>query len=409
MWPYRPDLAQERADRFNQAYSERVTVESITGDYQVTITGKLQAGQPLDMIYGGVDQLSKWYGFGWLEPLNDLPTLQDYLRDISPKFRDAFVNPSTGDHIALTYYSGWHTYLTNQAILEKAGLENDYPADLDGLYERARKLKAEGHTDTPLQLWWASAFYELPWQWVLDHLIEEVPIFDANFDPIFDVNTETATIIQRWKDAWTEELVPKDSLTTAYADWIGKFASGTIAYMPEQSYQLPTYNDPAQSEFAGKFSLIPNQPGGRKWGWHFNAGYGMVKRNRDALQKRRVHRLISSFGYRDHIGELTVAKDFNLPPSFLVSVFPEVTNDPEVRQPYIEKGTPYRGEEDYQRMLDGFNSAGSPAWWHAPWANDFNVRLTQRIVPAITGETTIASAIEALRADAQELKQQFGT
>jgi hypothetical protein len=409
-WAYRPEAVAQYVDTFNKVYGEKVNVETITGDYRVSITGKLASGSPVDLLYAFPFYISGWYNAGYLADIDSLPTLQNYLNDVYPNLKDAYKDQRTGHYLGLGYFTSWICTQTNQAILEKAGLKDAYPKDLFEFIDQLRTLKKGGYAESPWQPWWAQADYAIPWQFEHDHATQGAQLFDNNYDPVFDTNTATADILKIWKDAYDERLVPRDSLTTTLSDWQAGFAAGTYAYMMEQCYDIAYYNDPANSKLAGKFSFIPDQSGGNKWGFVLSPGYVITKRDRTPMELQRLYRLLSFFGYRDNTNTLRVARTWALPPSQLFSVFPEVMNDMDVKQNWITKGCPYRGEEDYNRLLEGYFSATVPSWWlSCPFSNDFNVKLQERIPGAITGQTSIPDTITALRKDAQDLKKALAT
>jgi len=403
-WPFRPDIVRENTERFNEQYGEKAEMVEITGDYHAIMTSKLQAKAPLDIFYGSLYHLARYASAGWLEYIDDLPTLEDYKRDVYPKYREAHYDPMTGHYYGLVYYDGWRTLLTNQAILEEAGMADDYPRNWDEVYENARELKRRGYTDTPLGLWWQADWWIGAEQFAAEHLNEGFTLIDENFEPAFE---GTDYILQRWKDAYDEGLVPKELPAMSWGDYFTFLLSGKAAYFYTESYNIAVFNDPARSPYAGKCSLVPSTP--KYIFGHTKGGdaYLVAKRPRDDVQLSRVFRFLSYLGYRDKFGELYVSKRWNLE-SYLSSVFPEVNEDPEVVAKFVNKATTYRGEVDYERYTYGFANAPYIHWWKAFWAIDFIIKIVERVPRAILGEVSIPETVEALRNDVISLKKMYG-
>jgi len=405
VWPFRPDIEKNDIDTFDSQYSEQVNFAEIAGDYNAVMSTKLMAKAPMDVFLAQLFQLSKYWSAGWLETIDDLPTLAAYKKDVYPKYQDAFV--MDGHDLGLMYYNGWRAVLTNQAILEKAGMADDYPKNWSEVYDKARALKKGGYTDTPLGLWWSADYWIGAEQFEMEIKNDfGVELFDSNLEPVFDMSN-AGEVLKRWVDAYNEGLVPKQLPSMSWGDYYSFLFSGKAAYFTSESYNMAALNDPKRSPYAGKCSLVPNPPN-YAFGHYNTCAYVISKtRPRSDEQLSRAMRLLSFLGYRDKNGQLTVAKNFQVG-AFLTSVFPEVAEDKDLAKTQAAQYLPYRGDEDYARYVKGFQEASYEKWWKAVWAQDFTIQLTERLPQAIIGKVSISDTIDALRKDVDDLKKSYG-
>jgi len=404
VWPFRPDVWAVHTDAFKDQYGEKLDFSEITGDYNAIMTTKLQAGAPLDMFLAQLFHAAKYWKAGWLETIDDLPTLSSYKNDLYPEFADAYV--FEGHDLGLLYYSGWRAILTNQKILEQAGMADEYPKNWWEVYEFASDLKKGGYTDTPLGLWWT------PEWWIVAEQMEMevkndfgVELFDDDLEPVFDTDN-MGQVLQRWKNAYNEGLVPKDLPVIGWGGYYSFILSGKAAYFLTESYNIAALNDTARSPFAGYCSVVPN-PSNYAFGHQNTCAYVVRKKARDNQQLSRVMRLLSYCGYRDKNGELSVAKRWDKE-CLLTAPFKEVREDPTVKEAYLKIATTYRGEEDFDRYIKGYAAAKFERWWKAFWAMEFTLKLCEKLPLAITGEVSIPDTISALRNDVAELKKLYG-
>jgi len=410
---YRPDVVRENIAEFDREWGipmdKRTEVQSLSGDLTVATETKLAAGAPVDICYSYPYATTTWSKAGWILPIDDIKKTDIVPYDISeikgklyPVVLEAYT--VEGKLYGLPYFvSDYGCILTNEELLAKAGMSDDYPTTWKELYEKVEVLAKKHIVDHPLLPSWYNEPFGIPWAFVLEVINqggnEAMWAKEYPHGPTFDVGTLAEEVLKDWKNAWDNGWVPKGVLTMKQTDFLGEFATGKYFYQVNAEYYLGYMNDPARSKIAGKCSIVP--PKKQPWGLLDSAIYSLVNRkDRKDKDLEFAQALLEFLGYKNRYGQYYVGKRWAI--LEFLKTMPEVLEDPEVKAIWGAKL--YRVED-----LDTVNKLLSivqiPLSWKAPWYTKWNTIAQSELPLALTGQKSIKEVIKTLRDKAEELSK----
>jgi ABC-type glycerol-3-phosphate transport system substrate-binding protein len=419
IWGYHPEVVQDNIRIFDQMYGtpdnpEAVNVEIVSDDYTSSMETKFMAGLPIDVCYAMDFHAHRFYKAGWIHDTSDMRNsdvvpynINDIQTEFYPTIREDLTIPGTDKYVGLPYFTSDHgAILTNEDLLDKAGLSGDYPTTYAELYANVEKIAKKGFKEPYLPYWW-NGWQAIGEIWHAETINRAGPeaMFDPKtFDPTFDVNTEAAAVLKDWKYLYDNNLAPRGIFTLAEGDFISWFATGKYAYAPNHHYDIRAYNDPTLSKIAGKCSIVPSTSK-QSWGLLSLGIYLMVERKgRSQHDIERAQALQQFFGYKDKTGAYFIGKKWAM--EFALGAgYPAILKDPEVVSAY-EKWM-FR-PEDLETISNNLSTAPSPP----VFKNFFYVEWQTGAVPylqaAVSGQKTIDEVITYLRQRAFDLKKKYG-
>jgi len=403
-WNFRPEVVQDNTSRFNQAYSENVDYQTVTGDYIAIMENFHIANQPLDLAYANPATLFRWSIPGWVHDYERWWGVDDARGELYDGVRESLT--INGKLYGLPYFVSIRgTIMANNAILSKAGITPDqYPKTWAELYDQCRQLKASGAVEGPplLPHWFAAGvWFGVSWAYLFECLNTGAVLFDENNQPVFD--DQTLAILAEWRKLMEEGIVPESVFTMGEADYIDAFAKGTYAFSPQQIYDLKVFNDPERSQVAGQVAPVPvaEQP----WGLIDEGIYSVPNRNDSDEKLARKYRLAGWFGYRDHEDQLYVAKRWAIEAA-LNSGYKAILEDPEVVEAYHS----WLPDPSMLDTLNGILNAGQfPKVWQTFWWEEWNATAMTELPKAILGQESVETVHANLKQLAVELAERYQT
>jgi ABC-type glycerol-3-phosphate transport system substrate-binding protein len=395
-WNYLPDVVKDNTARFNKAYNETVDYQTITGDYIGIMENFHIANQPLDMAYANPATLYRWSIPGWVHDYERWWNLDDAKGEMYEGVRNSL--SIDGKLYGLPYFVSIRgTMMANNAVLEKAGITPEqYPKTWAELYDQVRQMKADGVTEGPpfLPHWFAAGiWYGVSWGYLFECLNTGAVLFDDNNVPVFD--DATLAILTEWRKLTEEKIIPENVFTMG--------EQGTYAYSPQQIYDLKVFNDPARSKVAGQVAPVPvvEQP----WGLIDEGIYSIPARDDSDEKLARKYRLGGWFGYRDHEGELYVAKRWAIE-SALNSGYTSILEDPEV----IDAYNSWLPDPAMLDTVNGVLNGGQfPKVWQTFWWEEWNASAMTELQKAILGQSPVEEVHAGLKSLAEELVDRYQT
>jgi multiple sugar transport system substrate-binding protein len=314
--------------RFNEQYTPlKLETSYVTQDYIGTTQTQLAGGSvDYDVLFADPGYLEKWYAAGWIQPIDDLPGVEELLAGM-PDDLVSLLRASDGKLVALPYYVGTDVFIYNAEHLEAIGAEP--PATWDEMVEQCRELKAKGVSDTPYSPWWIKDF-SLIYYALLDCAISDgaQPFFDDAFAPQFQDDPVVTSVIERWKTLYAEGLVPQDIFTTDYGSITNILAGGKSTFTHQYQVEMIGLNTPETSTVAGsiKNALMP---GATRETLSFAPTWFMTSStpNREAAWQ-----LMTYLAAKDNKGEFTVPRELIALGQGLGTPYADVNADPAVRE-----------------------------------------------------------------------------
>ncbi len=410
---FRPDVVKENVAEFDRQWlippDKRTRVEQLSGDLTVATQSRLAAGYPLDIVYAYPYATVTWSKAGWITPIDDIKAtdivpynISDAINEMYPAVKEAYTVENR--LYGLPYYiSAYGCILTNEELLDKAGMSGDYPYTWKDMYDYVEKLAAKKITEYPLLPSWYNEPFGIPWAFVLEVINQggNEAMWESKWPyyPTFDVGTLAEEVLKDWKKAWDNNWVPKGVLTMKQTDYLGEFATGKYFYNVNAEYYLGYFNDPSRSRIAKKTSIVPvkQQP----WGLLDSCIYALVKRPRSETDLEYAQALLEFLGYKDRYGNYYVGKRWMM--FEFLKTWPAVFQDPEVR---LIWGIKLYREEDLDAVNGILEKVMFPIAWKAAWYTKWNT-IAQTELPLIfTGEKTIREVITTLRNEAERLARE---
>jgi len=415
IWPYRPDLVQISVDHFNKEHNENLQLGVISANYFGELEKKYIADGDLDMNYTVMDHAHRSYAAGWIWALDDIRKsdlvtwdIQDAKRDMLDVHLKAYT-AKDGKLIGLPYFmTARGAILTNEKLLEKAGLAGQPPANYEELYENIETIKKKGITNTPyLPHWYVPPTgVGIPWALIGEVVAQggEKEMFSSTGEPNWDTNTLMGDVLRKWKELFDAELVPKSVITlSSEPDWMGAFASGQYAYSGQAAYDLTTFNDPSFSKFAGFCSIVPATKHG--WGVLEVDDYVIAKRKRTTeYRNERQKAMIMWFGYKNNGGQYETAMRLATEAGIAaMSGYNAVNTSSEV----IKAWTPklMNPEKDVEAIASVTRAGVVLEVFKEPWYTPWQLRCQEEIPLYLLGQKSLDDVLSTLRNVALDLKK----
>jgi multiple sugar transport system substrate-binding protein len=397
-WDYFPELVQENVTRFqSQVPDVAVSYTPIAGaEYRDKMLTQLRAKTPLDVIYVRDDYLGGWVEAGLLQPIEDLPGLDQFNRDMYPNVLDAM---KFGDHqYGLPYFTDHALFAYNTEQLKKAGLTTA-PETLDDLKQQSLQLKKAGVAEFPLLVgfkllagshreWWTALFASN------GHLFDQEnnPVFPDKDPTMLGVLEWFVQAMQEWKilDPRSLELNGDETRDVA--------AAGGSPYQLNVKLNLQLMNDPAKSKTAGQwkpawFPALEKGKERRTMGW--TRLYALPKNPPNLADARK---LITYMGAKDASGDYFTAKWWYLKRGVGYGYTP-VDKDPEVSASTDKWGDSKLFSEmgPKVQIRDAIKTT-----WYSEWDQFWQVQMQN----ALLGKTKPRDALMAAANEAIRLKKE---
>ncbi|MGD0329175.1 MAG: hypothetical protein ABSB40_01870 [Nitrososphaeria archaeon] len=424
MWPYRPDLVGANVAQYDSEFNDVVNYAVLAGDWTSQIQDKLIAGsKDLDCAYVGTANANTWYNAGWIRGLDDLQvetvagvdvaySIDDIKNDLTAPAWDCLLAGSTKKPCYLPYFeSAFGNIVTNEKLLEAGGYADTtaktstYPKSYEELYAQCQDMQKKGVADSPLLKRWGNESWEMAMVAQIESQARGDPVFDSNGDPSFDVNTPYGDMLKDWQMIYSTKLCPQGVLNMTEGDNITEFETGLHAYSEQHTYDLFTFQDPAQSKVAPNCSIVPPLTTNSPIGYLLVNGFFISNIKESDQRLARKKRFAEFYTYKD-----STTGTFYRPKNFMTSTgvgspYPKVMSDPDVIS--FVTAHVYR-PQDATSMGQLLATAWMPEYlkysWNSEWVTDQQTILQQ----CVQGTMTVTDAINAMRTDAQNLKKKYG-
>jgi multiple sugar transport system substrate-binding protein len=331
-----------------------------------------------------------------LQPLEDLPGLDQFNRDMFPNVLDAM---KFGDHqYGLPYFTDHALFAFNTDQLKKVGITTA-PETLDELKQQALQLKSAGVAEFPLLVgfkllagshreWWTALF------------ASNGHIFDQNNDPLIPDKDPTMLSVLEWfvqaMQDW--KILDPRSLELNGDETRDVAAAGGSPYQLNVKLNLQFMNDPASSKTAGLwkpawFPALEKGKERRTMGW--TRLYAIPKNPPNLADARK---LITYMGATDAAGQYFTAKWWYLRRGVGYGYTP-VDKDPEVSASTDKWGDSKLFSEmgPKVQIRDAIKTT-----WYSEWDQFWQVQMQN----ALLGKTKPRDALAAAANEAVRLKKE---
>ena len=395
VWTYSVDTILDNIKRFeeiNPDVTVNLTDFSWTA-YRETMVNRFTSKTPTDVAYSGGDWLPEWARAGWLVPLEDyFPEARDYIPKIVPyAVKDMTYD---GKLYGLPYYADITSFLYNETLLKEHGIEAP-AATWEELADQLAQLKADG-VETPMALEFAQAMPTTLENFTAMVFGRGGELFDEEFNVLFNDEESAAWQQLQWLAdqyaAGTVTLLPHET------NVVTSMNTGAHVYTVLYNYNLASLNDTATSPLAGQYKLAL-MPGDTHETYGFAKFYTITQMAVDRGQETldAAWKFIEYFG-GEYEGEYPIAKRWAVEKGLGFGQLP-LYDDPEVQASFAQWVDPAMLKEQAQ-LARGRNQTD----WYGIWGEFFRTEL----VRAVSGEITVAEAMQSAADKAEELKAQFG-
>lgn len=396
VWSYSVDTIQDNIKRFQAATNNEVTVKLTDvpwTEYHSTMVARLSGKTPLHVLYNGGDWLPEFARAGWVVPLEDyFPRARTYYakKIVGYALQDMTYN---GKMYGLPYYADITTFQYNAAILKNNGIAKA-PATWEELTDQAKFLRGKGIA-SPIVFEFAAGLPTSYDNFTAMMFGRGGEWFDKDLNPIFDQPNSQA----RQQLTWLAGVV-KDKLATVLpheTDVVKAMNTGRHVYTVLWNYNLAEANNAKVSARAGQFK-IAMMPGAT----HETQGqckfYNLTRYSVDqgADVVNAAARFIEYFGGESD-GQYRIAKRWAVEKGLGFGQLP-LFDDADVKKSF--------GQWIDFDMFKA-QAAKARARRHAVWEAIFGEFARLQLVRAISGETSVDSAIGAMAEKVKELKAQF--
>ena len=415
LWPFGDEIVADNARIFTEQYGIKVSLQPTSGDYAAVMETKLVSGTRLDLFRAQRGQASRWFAAQWIRPIDDMPDLDKIKMEEFPAIgADALSWP---DHkrIGLTYYNGGpYCMFRNEKVLSAGGYEatanpSDYPQTWDEIYKQSVDLKKKGIVENPILPTWFKAWTGTPWALYAHCASEGDWLIDEDMKSTFGLDTPILKVLSDWKRWWDEELVPRAIMTWQEPQMASSWMKGLHAFHIQSDYNSFAYSDPKNGEFAPYFNMNPVMPGathGTTLVGH--ALHVMSNTPRTDAELDAAFNLMKSFSWRDKNHELRMHKAWATLANLQVP-FPEVYDDPEVRQAILKWMYPPLANENYKWLFEGRRKAIAGNQLKAAWQQEWEVGMQQMIEDELLlkGTKTPKDVVVAMKGSWETLRSKY--
>lgn len=401
-WTFAPELVQRRVQAFTAATGIKVNYSNAPfAQFHDALVTKFAGNAPLDVVYGSDHWLAEFVEAGWIAPLDGMPNLETYKKDVTEAALQAMTYK--GKVYALPYYGDYMALLYNEEHLQKAGFSAP-PKTWDELLEQAKKIKAEKIVDYPVLFNLANE------SWLTEYIYTLVysrggDLFDKEYGPLFDKPGSAAADALHWlrRAMHDEKVLPQTAVETGELAGLKAMQGGQATFILLGKYRLFALNDPKQSQIAGKArqALMPSGMNGKNETVTWTRLYHLTSAAaKDRARADAGYRLIEWLGGKDDSGTYGMPKALLLEAGVGFVTTP-LYKDAEVTKFFSGWGDPALMER--QSSLARTKS-GLQATWFNEW-DTFNKTLWQR---ALLKQEEVEQALAASAAKWRELKKQAG-
>lgn len=396
-WDYESALVQQNVKRFEQQNKGiQVAYTPVTSSSYVQKTvAEFTAGDGPDVLYVYDDSLAGWVDAGYLQPLDDLPGLDDIYGRIYPGNVQAMTY--NGKRYALPYYTDSVCLCYNAAILAKAGIK-DPPKSLAELESQARKIQSAGILEHPIGI--SALLQDTSWGWLWSLVFASGgDFFDQRGEPIMDSTPVARDIV-----SWVQKAINETKIVDPSAVQLTGQALGTAmmteryAFTFESRYGVQLYNDPKQSKAAGKFKVgyLPSLDGKVVGTMSTTRMYGLAK---NTELKDKALKLLNYFGGVDGSGVPYTAKFWFLRKG-LGFAYPQLEKDKEVRDALLKFMDP--------AIYSGIAAIGKPRSVNGqPWYGEYEHQQQVTVQRVLSKQITPDAAMTSLAQAAKTLKKKY--
>ena len=398
-WPYKPEIVDDNVNRYNKAVNGNVDYQTVThGDYPTLMEKSLIAGDDLDIIYANPATAVRFLEAGWIVPADDVPNIGQIRQDMYDNAKYAFTYKDK--LLGLSYFlSVRGTMMVNKELQAKLGLSD--PATWDELYDQIMAQNKAGNNNVYMPHWF-NEFYGISWQFIFENLNRGSSLIDPRTSkPILTVDGPAGETLRDWKMVYNAGAVPEEVLSFVEANVVEAFSSGRYVYSPHNFYNIATFNDPAQSQIAGKVGFL--QSDAQNWGLLDSALYLRTARERSPELEEDTKRFQSWYGYRDHNGDVFVGQRW-ASNSILFSAYKSVMESEESVAAF---NAVLNYDGDYERMLNLYSAAPYPPVWKMVWAEEFNSYLRIRLGEFLINDESVEDFIAELNEEIDNLNQKY--
>jgi len=267
------------------------------------------AKDQVDIFVQNYYNMVKWIKEGIIQPIDGLPGLNDYLKEMQPEIRNML--QYQGKTWGLPHFLSLNTYCYNVSLFEKAGFKK-LPSTLDELAEMAKKAKADKVCLYPI-LWQAGAGSEH----IGDAYFSLVAslggeVFDKSYNPMLGQGSIARKALKWWQDTFQEwKIADPSSLELRWIPALKAYAAGKhIFTMTRERYMLNA-NDPSRSPtagahkifkigsliFAGHFWALGSNSFDKNYSWLFLQYYGGKTKSGDYFGADAKAKLVGASGW----------------------------------------------------------------------------------------------------------------
>lgn len=402
-WPFKPEVVDDNVNRYNKAVDGNIDYQTVShGDYPTLMEKMLIAEDDLDIIYGNPATILRFYEAGWIAPADDVPNISAIKADMYDNAAYAF---SYKDNLlGLSYFLAIRgIMLVNTERQSELGLTNEQPKNWDAFYDQLLALNAKGVKDVYMPHWF-NQFYGINWAFIWEVLNRGGTQIDLKTGkPALTVDGPAGETLRDWKAIYNAGMVAEEVLSSGEENIIVEaFKSGRYLYSTQASYNLAQFNDPAQSQIAGKVSFLPFQ--GSSWGLLDSAIYARTSRERSKSLDEDTKRFQSWYGYKDHEGKVSVGQRW-AKNSMLFSAYKTVMESAETKKAFRAN---LISDADYDRLLKVYANAPYPNVWKLVWAEEYNTYIRDQLGQFLINDEPVENVIAKFNEKMNELNAEHG-
>jgi multiple sugar transport system substrate-binding protein len=317
------------------------------------------------------------------------------VKEYAPKIVGYAVKDMTydGKIYGLPYYADITSFLYNEQLLKDNGIDKA-PETWEELAEQLKFLQDKG-METPMALEFAQAMPTTLENFTAMVFGRGGELFNENFDVLFnDESSEAWQQLQWLADQYQAKAI---TLLPHETDVVKALNTGSHIFTVLYNYNLAELNNKATSPLAGQYKLAL-MPGQTHETYGFAKFYTMTKMAVDRGQEAMdaAWNFIEYSG-GEHEGQYKVAKRWAVEKGLGFGQLP-LYDDTDVQASFAQWIDPAMLKEQAEKAR-GRNQTV----WYGIWGEFMRVEL----VRAVSGETSVAEAMEAAAAKAEELKAQF--
>ena len=402
IWAWRPEVVEGFVQRFNEDYEENLQLNVLPGDYNAAMEARFISRAPTDLFYAMGDMAGRWGTANWISDIGEYWDHDEVKAQLLPQISEGF-STRDGKLQGLPYYGGASgVILSNEIMLEEAGLTGQYPETYDGMWDQCRELKRMGIADHPFLPRWMPNFVGLPQSFDNYLYAEGEDLVDEDGYPVYDIGSSSIAykVLDTMRGLTVDELIPPEVLTWQETEILDAFYTGRYVYMQHADYGIRAANDPEKSAIAGHVLFVPPTDKQRGWGSDVSAVYAISSQERSREKLARVLRAVEFLGRHDKDGLPYVAKTW-FKEEGLHNGYKGFLNEPET-QSSMSEWSPIPVPE-MASMLEGViaNSPVLPVmktWWRS----ETLPASVENLSACLAGEISVPDALKGIK-EAQQM------